>query len=63
MFKFKRSGADTPVHSFYCRHHNRVVGSCPMTQGPPSCPIRRNCPAYAGYAPAPVVADPTPPQS
>ena len=57
-FRIKRPAADGSTYSFYCRNHNRVVGGCPLDQGPHSCPLRRECPAYAGQAAPPPAGDP-----
>jgi len=36
--------------SFYCRMHNRSVGTCPRAEGPRGCPLRQECQAHATIA-------------
>jgi hypothetical protein len=62
-FRIKRPEAGGSIVSFYCRNHNRVVGGCPLDDGPDGCPLRRECPAYGGQAAGPAAGDPRGAQS
>jgi len=62
-FRFRRTDTENPEFSFYCRNHNRVVGGCPLEAGPDACPLRRECPAYAGQVAGPAPGDPRTAQS